>query len=72
MSIQLTEENDENTVAVFAGGKLVKEDCEHFVPEFDRLAMVEQGMATFCKPFTKAGVRYFDRSAVLEARKWLE
>jgi hypothetical protein len=43
----------------------------------ERLAMVgnsswEQGMATFCKPFTKAEIKYFDHSAALEARKWLE
>ena len=118
MPIQLKEENEGNTVSVFVSGKLVKEDYEHFVPEFDRLvalhgklrvlfdmtdfhgwtagalwedtkfalhhfgsierlAMVgnsrwEQGMATFCKPFTKAEIKYFDHSAALEARKWLE
>jgi len=118
MPIQLKEENDGNTVSVFVSGKLVKEDYEHFVPEFDRLAALhgklrvlfdmtdfhgwtagalwedtkfalhhfgsierlamvgnsrwEQGMATFCKPFTKAEIKYFDHSAALEARKWLE
>lgn len=44
--------------------------------EIDRLAMVgeerwQHGMAMFCKPFTKAVVRYFDRTNGAEARKWL-
>ena len=117
MPIQLKEENGGKTVAVYVSGKMVKEDYELFVPEFDRLvarygklrvlfdmtdfhgwtlgavwadtkfalshfsdierlAMVgntkwEQGMAAFCKPFTKATIKYFDQSAVAEARKWL-
>nr|WP_240476461.1 STAS/SEC14 domain-containing protein [Marinobacterium rhizophilum] len=28
----------------------------------------QQGMATFCKPFTKAQVRYFDHNDAAEAR----
>ncbi|MHB1082440.1 MAG: SpoIIAA family protein [Prosthecobacter sp.] len=118
MPIQIKEENEGNTVEVFVTGRLVKEDYEHFVPEFDRLAALhgklrvlfdmtdfhgwtagalwedtkfalhhfnsierlamvgnskwEQGMATFCKPFTRAEVRYFDQSAAQEARKWLK
>jgi hypothetical protein len=32
----------------------------------------QQGMATFCKPFTKATVRYFDHPQSAEAGKWLE
>jgi hypothetical protein len=28
-------------------------------------------MATFCKPFTKATVRYFDHADAAGARKWL-
>lgn len=48
---------------------------EHF-SDIERLAMVgekkwQQGMATFCKPFTRAAVRYFDHAAAAEARKWL-
>jgi len=48
---------------------------EHF-SDIERLAMVgekkwQQGMATFCKPFTKASVRYFDHADGAEARKWL-
>ena len=42
----------------------------------ERLAVVgekkwQQGMTTFCKPFTKAKVRYFEHSAAEEARIWL-
>jgi SpoIIAA-like len=49
---------------------------KHFA-DIDRLAMVgdnrwEHGMATFCTPFTKATIRYFDQAAAAEARKWLE
>jgi hypothetical protein len=29
-------------------------------------------MAAFCKPFTKATIRYFDHAAAAEARKWLD
>jgi SpoIIAA-like len=48
----------------------------HFA-DIDRLAMVgdkewQHGMAIFCKPFTKAQVRYFDRAKATEARKWLD
>jgi hypothetical protein len=31
----------------------------------------QQGMATFCKPFTTATIRYFDHADAGEARKWL-
>jgi len=31
----------------------------------------QHGMATFCKPFTKATIRYFDHTEAAEARKWL-
>ena len=48
---------------------------EHFA-DIERLAMVgekqwQHGMAVFCKPFTRATVRYFDHADVAEARKWL-
>jgi hypothetical protein len=48
---------------------------EHFA-DIERLAMVgeekwQHGMATFCKPFTKAAIRYFHHAKVAEARKWL-
>ncbi len=47
----------------------------HFA-DIEKLAMVgekrwQQGMATFCKPFTKATIRYFDHADAAEARKWL-
>jgi hypothetical protein len=31
----------------------------------------QQCMATFCKPFTKATVRYFDHTQAAGAKKWL-
>lgn len=48
---------------------------EHFA-DIDRLAMVgerqwQHGMAIFCKPFTKATVRYFEHADADEARRWL-
>ena len=44
--------------------------------DIERLAMVgekkwQHGMATFCTPFTKAKIRYFDHADVIEAKKWL-
>ena len=44
--------------------------------DIDRLAMVGektwyQGMASFCKPFTTATIRYFDRDEAAAARDWL-
>ena len=44
--------------------------------DIERLAMIgetkwQQGMAVFCRPFTKAAVRYFDRAAAAEAQKWV-
>jgi flavodoxin len=52
-----------------------KFDMKHFT-DIGRLALVgetkwEKGMATFCKPFTTAKIRYFDQSAISEAREWL-
>jgi hypothetical protein len=43
---------------------------------FERIALVgnrkwEKWMADFCKPFTKAEVKYFDTSEVDAAWKWL-
>lgn len=49
---------------------------KHF-SDIERLAMVgekkwQHGMAIFCKPFTKATVRYFDHgNGGAEAKKWL-
>ena len=44
--------------------------------DFERIAMVgdrtwEKWMAALCKPFTGAKVKYFDKSQVDEAWKWL-
>jgi len=49
---------------------------KHFA-DIERLAMVgetrwQHGMATFCKPFTTATIRYFDHSETDEAQKWLD
>jgi len=60
------------------GGALwedIKFDIKHF-GDIERLAMVgetkwQHGMATFCKPFTKATIRYFDHAEAGAARKWL-
>jgi len=54
----------------------IKFDLKHF-SDIERLALVgdkkwEEGMATFCKPFTKAKIRYFDQAEADEARQWLE
>lgn len=48
----------------------------HHFHDIERLALVgetkwQQAMAVFCKPFTKAEVRFFDRSAIDEARQWV-
>lgn len=48
---------------------------KHFA-DIERLALVGEkrwhhGMAIFCRPFTKATVRYFDHAAAAKARTWL-
>jgi hypothetical protein len=48
----------------------------HHFSDIDRLAVVgekkwQEGMATFCKPFTKATVKYFDHADASEASTWL-
>lgn len=53
----------------------IKFDLKHFA-DIERLAIVgekkwEEWMATFCKPFTRAEIRYFDQSQTDEARNWL-
>ncbi len=53
----------------------IKFDARHF-RDIERLALIgetkwEKGMAAFCKPFTTAEVRYFDRSQADAARRWL-
>jgi hypothetical protein len=53
----------------------IKFDVKH-VGEIDRLAVVgdkkwHQGMTSFCKPFIKATVRYFDQADAPEAWQWV-
>jgi hypothetical protein len=53
----------------------IKFDAKHF-KDIERIAMAgeknwQHGMAVFCKPFTAAKVRYFDRGVLDEARAWL-
>ena len=48
---------------------------KHF-KDIEKIAMIgdkawEHGMATFCRPFTLAKVKYFDRSQADEAEPWL-
>jgi hypothetical protein len=43
----------------------IKFDIKHFA-DIERLVM-----ATFCRPFTKATIRYFDHADAAEAQKWL-
>jgi hypothetical protein len=52
----------------------IKFDLKHF-SDIERVAMVgekkwQQGMSLFCRPFTAARIRYFDHSALDEAREW--
>lgn len=52
-----------------------KFDVHHY-RHIERLALVgekkwEAGMATFCKPFTTAKLRYFDQSKADEASLWI-
>ncbi|MCA9102649.1 MAG: STAS/SEC14 domain-containing protein [Pirellulales bacterium] len=54
----------------------MKFDYKHW-KDIERLAIVgeskwEEGMATFCKPFTRAKIKYFDVSQLDEAKAWLE
>jgi hypothetical protein len=49
----------------------------HHFRAIERLAVIgekkwQKGMATFCKPFTKAEVRYFDHSQADDAHFWLQ
>lgn len=61
------------------GGALwddIKFDVKHF-SDIEKIAMVgdtawEKGMSVFCKPFTTAKIRYFDRAKLPEAEAWLE
>jgi hypothetical protein len=48
----------------------------HHFADIERLAMIgdrkwQHGMAMFCKPFTKATIRYFEHADAAAARTWL-
>jgi hypothetical protein len=54
----------------------IKFDFKHFA-DIERLALVgekkwEHGMSAFCKPFTKASVRFFNHAEIGAARQWLK
>jgi hypothetical protein len=54
----------------------IKWDAKHF-NEVERVAMVgekkwQEWLAVFCKPFTRAKVRYFDHEKLDVARAWVE
>lgn len=53
----------------------LKFDLKHW-KDIERLAIVgeskwQQGMASFCKPFTKATVKYFEHNKIDDAREWV-
>ena len=53
----------------------IKFDFKHFA-HIGRLAMIgetkwQEWMAKFCRPFTTATIRYFDRADSQAARSWL-
>jgi SpoIIAA-like len=53
----------------------IKFDARHF-SDIEQLALVgerkwQAAMAIFCKPFTKATVRYFDQSELHNAEEWI-
>ena len=53
----------------------LKFDYKHF-GDIEKLAIVgetkwQEGMATFCKPFTSAAIKYFDDAEVDEAQRWV-
>lgn len=54
----------------------IKFDLKHF-GDIERLAFVgdrkwEAGMATFCKPFTRAAICYFDEANYKDALGWIK
>ena len=71
----LVEMHDFHGWTVGASWEDIKFAMKHF-NDIERLALVgdkiwEKGMATFCKPFTEAKVRYFDHTNAAEAQDWL-
>jgi len=54
----------------------LKFDFKHYA-DIERIAMVgdkkwQKGMATVCKPFTKAKIRYFGEDEMSGAHEWIE
>ncbi len=54
----------------------IKFDLKHF-NHIERLAIVgeskwEKGMSVFCRPFTTAKIKYFDRADIDQAHTWIE
>ncbi len=54
----------------------IKFDVKHF-NDIERLAMVgekkwQEWMATFCKPFTTAKIKYFEQTQGEAARAWIQ
>jgi hypothetical protein len=54
----------------------IKFDARHFA-DIERLALIgdkkwEKGMSVFCRPFTTAQVRFFDRAESAAALAWAE
>ena len=53
----------------------IKCDFKYF-DQIERLAIVgeakwETGMSTFCRPFSKATIKYFEHGDLEQARKWI-
>ncbi|MEO8060713.1 MAG: STAS/SEC14 domain-containing protein [Burkholderiales bacterium] len=53
----------------------LKLGVKHFA-DIEKIAVIgetrwQHAMASFCKPFARAAVRYFDHGAAAEARRWL-
>jgi len=53
----------------------IKFDIKHF-SDIESLALVgdnklEKGMSIFCKPFTKARIKYFDLTEIYKAYEWI-
>ena len=71
----LVEMHDFHGWALGALWEDIKFDVKHY-KDIERLAMVgdkkwEQRMATFCKPFTTAKIKYFPQGQSAEARAWI-
>ena len=54
----------------------IKFDFKHF-NDFEKIALVgetnwQKWMSIFCKPFTMARVKYFEKDEIVEAMEWLE